>query len=71
MKALPIIGCTQFLVKLTGNKLTAKQIVRATAYLRAKRIAFYDNWSKEHCMLVDTLNDNKPIVLDALRATLN
>lgn len=70
-KALPIVGTEQFLQKLTGGRLSTYQVNRAGAYLRAKGISFYDDWSREHCMLMDKLNENKLIVIEALRLTLN
>jgi hypothetical protein len=66
MKPIQITGAKQFINKLTANKLTDKQSNRAIAYLRAKNQAFYDNWSKEHCIMIDSLN--KSIVMDALKS---
>ena len=71
MALLQLIGANQFLVKLTGAKLSNRQINKATAYLRAKGIVFYDNWSKEHCLILDHANDNKLIVIAALKQALN
>lgn len=66
MKPIQITGAKQFINKLTANKLTDKQSNRAIAYLRATNQAFYDNWSKEHCIMIDSLN--KSIVMDALKS---
>ena len=68
MGLIQIVGAKQFINKLTANKLTDKQSNRAVAYLRAKGQAFYDNWSKEHCIIIDKLD--KGIVLQSLRVTL-
>lgn len=66
MKLIQITGAKQFINKLTANKLTDKQSNRAIVYLRAKGQAFYDNWSKEHCIMIDSLN--KSIVMDAIKS---
>lgn len=68
MGLIQITGAKQFINKLTANKLTDKQSNRAVAYLRANGQAFYDNWSKEHCIIIDKLD--KSIVLQSLRVTL-
>ena len=65
MKTIQITGAKQFLNKLTANRLTDKQTNRAVAYLRAKGQAFYDDWSREHCLIIDSLN--KSIVIESLK----
>lgn len=68
MALIQITGAKQFINKLTANKLTERQTNRAVAYLRANGQAFYDNWSKDHCIIIDKLD--KAIVLQSLRITL-
>jgi hypothetical protein len=65
MKTIQITGAKHFLNKLTANRLTDKQTNRAVAYLRAKGQAFYDDWSREHCLIIDSLN--KSIVIESLK----
>jgi hypothetical protein len=71
MALLQLIGANMFLKRLTGAQLSKRQINKATAYLRAKGIVFYDNWSKEHCLILDHANDNKPVVIESLKKALN
>jgi hypothetical protein len=68
MKTIQITGTKQFLNKLTANKLTDKQTNRAAAYLRAKGQTFYDDWSKDHCLIINSLN--KSIVIESLKRAL-
>lgn len=70
MTTIQLAGTKDFINKLTANKLNEIQLNRASAYLRAKGISFYDSWSKEHCLILDDLNDNKSTIIDALKQTL-
>ena len=65
-----LVSPHDFINKLTGGKITPNQLNRAVAYLRAKGIGFYDNWSKDFSAPIDTLRDRKADVLNALRASL-
>lgn len=65
-----IVGTTHFINKLTGGKLTEKQLNRAAAYLKKEGICFYDTFSREHCSILDTLACSKTTVINALRETL-
>jgi hypothetical protein len=66
-----LIGAKTFLNKLTGGQLSIRQINRATAYLRANKVVFYDTWGVgEHCLILNDAQKNKPIVITALKTAL-
>lgn len=71
MSTLKLIGSAHFIGRLTGNRLSTSQLNRVTAYLRAKKVVLYDEWSREHCMILDNAQINKPIVIEALKVALN
>lgn len=70
MKSLQIVSAKDFISKLTGGKLSDSSINRTIAYLRAKGIVFYDNWSGEHCATMDSLSSNKLITIEALKVSM-
>jgi hypothetical protein len=67
---IQIISGNKFINRLTANQLTASKLNKVLAYLRAKKVLFYDNWSKEHCLILDSLQDNKRIIIEALSKTI-
>ena len=70
MKAhIQIVSTKGFINRLTGGKLTEKQTNRASAYLRAKGLSFYDDWEREHCFILD--NMQKSVMIDALKKAFN
>jgi hypothetical protein len=38
--------------------------------MKRAKVLFYDNWSKEHCLILDSLQDNKRIIIEALSKTI-
>jgi hypothetical protein len=48
---IQIISGNKFINRLTANQLTASKLNKVLAYLRANKVLFYDNWSKEHCLI--------------------
>jgi hypothetical protein len=72
-KTARIIDILGFINKLTKNKLHAIQLNRAIAYLRAKRLVFYDDWSKDHVALLGEMElpQAKELVLNAIRIAAN
>lgn len=70
LSTIQITNAKVFLNDLTGYRLNDLQLVRSIAYLRAKGVVFYDNWSREHCLLVADLDKHKPTVIEALKVSL-
>lgn len=72
MANIHVIDTAEFLQRLTGNKLSQKQTASAAAYLRAKGLCFYDNWSKSHVsILAYFTNEAKNTVIEALKISIN
>lgn len=67
MALIHIVSAKEFIKRLSLGLLNEAQTIRATAYLRAKGHVFYDNWSKEHCIIHDNLMFIKSDVLKALK----
>ena len=67
MALIKIVSAKEFINNISMGKLSESQLNRALAYIRAKRIAFYDTWSKEHCLLQDELLTNKVVIIEALK----
>ena len=68
---IQLVNTKNFLNSLTKNRLNEKQVNRAVAYLRAKKLCFYDNWSGSHASILLQLESSKNEVIEALRYTLN
>jgi hypothetical protein len=61
------INARDFILRVTVGMLTANQIDRSVAYLRAKRLVFYDTSQKKHVISTMLLPDQKIIVLECLK----
>jgi hypothetical protein len=65
-----LISAHTFINKLTGAQLSTRQVNRACAYLRAKKVCFLDTWSNDHVIILNDCPQNKPLVMQAIAKAL-
>lgn len=70
MALIQTVSAHTFINRLTANKLNEKQVNRAVAFLKAKKIAFRDEWDGKYCLIQSELLQNKTLVIEALKVTL-
>jgi hypothetical protein len=67
MNNFNFVVARKFIDRITIARLTEKQLKKTLAYLRAKKVIFYDKSHKDHVINVILLPKQKIILLEALK----
>lgn len=62
-----LVDASDYVNRITLGRLTPCQVSRSLAFMRARKLVFYDTFSKAHVLNTILLPEHKKIIVDSLK----